>query len=49
MIEQIEKTRQNVDDTLGILRANLELKHMFILWPFVHDSFQFGAMISITE
>ena len=31
MIEQIKKTGRNNDSTLGILEANLELKHMFIL------------------
>ena len=39
---------QNDDNTLGIIRANLELKHMFIicsLWLFVHNLFQFGAII----
>ena len=39
---------QNDDNTLGIIRANLELKHMFIicsLWSFLHNLFQFGAII----
>ena len=34
-------TERNNDNTLGIPRANLELKH----WSSVHNSFQFGAMI----
>ena len=42
-MEQIKKTGRNDD---WIPRANLELKHMFILWSFVHNIFQFGAMIN---
>ena len=34
-------TGRNNDNTLGIPRANLELKH----WSSVHNFFQFGAMI----
>ena len=33
---------RNNDNTLGIPRANLELKH----WSYVHNFFQFGAMIN---
>ena len=48
------KTGQNEDNTLGIPGANLELKHicsyyvhnMFIVWSFVPNLFQFGAMIN---
>ena len=39
IVDQIME--RNNDNTLGIPRANLELKH----WPFVHNFFQFGAMI----
>ena len=38
--DQIMGRRDN--DMLGILRANLELKH----WSYVHNLFQFGAMIN---
>ena len=31
---------RNDNDTLGIPRANLELKH----WSYVHNFFQFGAV-----
>ena len=34
-------TERNNDNTLGIPRANLELKH----WSSVHNFFQFGTMI----
>ena len=34
-------TERNNDNTLGIPRANLELKH----WSSVHNFLQFGAMI----
>ena len=33
---------RNDNNTLGIPRANLELKH----WSYVHNLFQFGAMIN---
>ena len=34
-------TEQNNDNTLGIPRTNLELKH----WSSLYNFFQFGAMI----
>ena len=48
-----QKTGRNEDNTLGIPRANLELKicsyyvnKMFIVWSFVHNLFQFRAIIN---
>ena len=35
-------TGRNNDNTLGFPRENLELKH----WSYVHNFFQFGAMIN---
>ena len=35
-------TGRNNDNTLGIPRANLQLKH----WSYVHNFFLFGAMIN---
>ena len=35
-------SERNNDNTLGIPRVNLELKH----WSCVHNLFQFGAMIN---
>ena len=36
----------NDDNTLEIPRAKFELRHMFILWSYVHNLFQFGVMIN---
>ena len=44
-----QKTDRNDYNTFGIPRANLKLKHMFILFiicSFVHNLFQHGAMIN---
>ena len=48
MIEQIKKTGRNDDNTLGIPRANLELKHMFILHSqYVHTMVICASFISV--
>ena len=49
-----QKKGQNDDNTLGIPRANLQMKdtcsyyvhNMFIIWSLVHNLFHFGAMIN---
>ena len=42
-----QKMGRNDDKTLGIRRANLDYVHnMLKIWSFVHNLFQFGAMIN---
>ena len=47
MIDRVDQiTRENDDNTLEIPTTKLGLKHMFIVWLYLYNLFQSGAMIN---